>query len=336
MTVKEIMERAGTTETGRAIAYIKDALEEINTISEETISLGKLAKVTGSGISFISSSTSVVTNGTDWTGATGATPPTGWTYYSEGNNAGQTIFSIDDGKLKLTHSASAEAHMIGCYQSLSVTSGVEYTLSFDFVRTGDVEVRVNSTEFAHSDSAPGNLVSHSITTAGAGAANGTVTLTFTPSTSTVYLAIGIDGSVSNYVTYDNMSVKPTNSHILDSNNRFGNFISGMKILVNDSSSNDTDDSSNASSGYYTSTAVAAGKITISDVITDESAGSTIRVRGQTSSYMDIIENKRYYSFPSDMIKLVSVKIKNHLNTKDEYRNIPRMIGEPTITDADGS
>ena len=37
MTVKEIMERAGTTETGRAIAYIKDALDEINILSETHI-----------------------------------------------------------------------------------------------------------------------------------------------------------------------------------------------------------------------------------------------------------------------------------------------------------
>ena len=28
MKVKELMERAGTTETGRALAYIKDGLEE--------------------------------------------------------------------------------------------------------------------------------------------------------------------------------------------------------------------------------------------------------------------------------------------------------------------
>ena len=35
MKVREIMERAGTTETGRAIAYIKDALDEMN-LSEET------------------------------------------------------------------------------------------------------------------------------------------------------------------------------------------------------------------------------------------------------------------------------------------------------------
>jgi hypothetical protein len=34
MTVSEIMERVGVKETGKAIAYIKDAMEEINTIAE--------------------------------------------------------------------------------------------------------------------------------------------------------------------------------------------------------------------------------------------------------------------------------------------------------------
>jgi hypothetical protein len=34
MKVKEIMERANINETGRAIAYIKDALEEMNILSE--------------------------------------------------------------------------------------------------------------------------------------------------------------------------------------------------------------------------------------------------------------------------------------------------------------
>ena len=33
MKVQEAMERAGMKETGRAIAYIKDAMEEINMIS---------------------------------------------------------------------------------------------------------------------------------------------------------------------------------------------------------------------------------------------------------------------------------------------------------------
>ena len=37
MKVQEIMERAGVNQTGRAIAYIKDALEEMNLISETHI-----------------------------------------------------------------------------------------------------------------------------------------------------------------------------------------------------------------------------------------------------------------------------------------------------------
>ena len=34
MTVKELMDRVGLKDTGMAIAYIKDALEEMNIISE--------------------------------------------------------------------------------------------------------------------------------------------------------------------------------------------------------------------------------------------------------------------------------------------------------------
>jgi hypothetical protein len=42
MKVQEIMERAGLQGTGRAIAYIKDALEEINMISETHIRTTRL------------------------------------------------------------------------------------------------------------------------------------------------------------------------------------------------------------------------------------------------------------------------------------------------------
>ena len=34
MTVKEFMERVGTNQTGRAIAYIKDGMEELNILFE--------------------------------------------------------------------------------------------------------------------------------------------------------------------------------------------------------------------------------------------------------------------------------------------------------------
>ena len=42
MKVKEIMERAGTNQTGRAIAYIKDALDEMNILSETHINTERI------------------------------------------------------------------------------------------------------------------------------------------------------------------------------------------------------------------------------------------------------------------------------------------------------
>ena len=42
MKVQEIMERAGVTQTGFAIAYIKDALDEMNVISETHITTQRM------------------------------------------------------------------------------------------------------------------------------------------------------------------------------------------------------------------------------------------------------------------------------------------------------
>ena len=42
MTVNEIMERAGINQTGRAVAYIKDALDEINMLSETHITTQRM------------------------------------------------------------------------------------------------------------------------------------------------------------------------------------------------------------------------------------------------------------------------------------------------------
>ena len=51
---------------------------------------------------------------------------------------------------------------------------------------------------------------------------------------------------------------------------------------------------------------------------------------------DITENQRFYEFPNDMIKVLDVRCKNQLNADDEYRSIPRMIGEPIRKDADAN
>jgi len=42
LKVKEIMERAGTNQTGRAVAYIKDALDEMNILSETHITTERI------------------------------------------------------------------------------------------------------------------------------------------------------------------------------------------------------------------------------------------------------------------------------------------------------
>ena len=42
MTVKELMQRTGMTQTGRALAYIKDGLEEINMIAETHVTMERI------------------------------------------------------------------------------------------------------------------------------------------------------------------------------------------------------------------------------------------------------------------------------------------------------
>ena len=50
--------------------------------------------------------------------------------------------------------------------------------------------------------------------------------------------------------------------------------------------------------------------------------------------IDITENQRFYDIPNEAIKIIDIKLKNHLNSKDEYRSIPRLIYPPHIVDAD--
>ena len=50
--------------------------------------------------------------------------------------------------------------------------------------------------------------------------------------------------------------------------------------------------------------------------------------------IDITENKRFYDFPNNMVKVIDIRMKNHLNEKDEYRSVPRMIHKPIIVDGD--
>ncbi len=50
---------------------------------------------------------------------------------------------------------------------------------------------------------------------------------------------------------------------------------------------------------------------------------------------DISENQRFYTLPNEMVKMIDIRVKNHLNSKGEYRTIPRTIHKPIIKDEDG-
>ena len=52
------------------------------------------------------------------------------------------------------------------------------------------------------------------------------------------------------------------------------------------------------------------------------------------SRQDITNLQRYYDIPNEALQLKDVRMKNHLNSKDEYRSIPRLIYKPLIKDAD--
>ena len=52
--------------------------------------------------------------------------------------------------------------------------------------------------------------------------------------------------------------------------------------------------------------------------------------------IDIVKDKRFYDLPLDSLKIIDIRCKNHNNTKDEYRSVPRSVNTPPTEDADGS
>ena len=50
---------------------------------------------------------------------------------------------------------------------------------------------------------------------------------------------------------------------------------------------------------------------------------------------DIIKDQRFYNLPFDAIKIIDIRCKNHDNTENKYRSIPRSIYRPPTEDSDG-
>jgi len=55
----------------------------------------------------------------------------------------------------------------------------------------------------------------------------------------------------------------------------------------------------------------------------------------TTERIDITEDQRYYTLPNDVVKILDIRCKNHENSKDQYRSIPRATFKPPTEDADG-
>ena len=51
---------------------------------------------------------------------------------------------------------------------------------------------------------------------------------------------------------------------------------------------------------------------------------------------DLTEDQRFYTLPNEMVKMIDIRAKNHLNSKDEYKSIPRMIRQPRTKDGNDS
>ena len=54
-----------------------------------------------------------------------------------------------------------------------------------------------------------------------------------------------------------------------------------------------------------------------------------------TSRQTIFEDQRLYDMPNESMQLKDVRVKNHFNSKDEYRTIPRLLYKPLIKDTDG-
>ena len=50
--------------------------------------------------------------------------------------------------------------------------------------------------------------------------------------------------------------------------------------------------------------------------------------------IDITEDQRFYDMPNQAIQVKDIRAKNHLNSKDEYRTIPRLLYKPRLKDSD--
>lgn len=51
--------------------------------------------------------------------------------------------------------------------------------------------------------------------------------------------------------------------------------------------------------------------------------------------INMVKDKRFYDLPSDMVKIIDLRCKNHNCSDGTYKSIPRTIYQPETKDSDG-
>ena len=141
------------------------------------------------------SATNILTNGSDWTGASGTTAPNGWTSFGHA----QSSFTIDSGRLKIGNGSANNATAMS--QNITTVVGTTYTLYFNY------EVH-SSAQYAIIRAGNGVLNGSLGYFYGTSQSNVQSTMTFKATSTTTNISVQMQATSGNaYIWVDTMYVK---------------------------------------------------------------------------------------------------------------------------------
>ena len=139
--------------------------------------------------------TNILTNGTDWTGASGTTAPNGWTSAGHAESA----FTIDSGRLKIGNGASN--NMTAMHQNVTTVVGTTYTLYFNYELHSSAQYAIIRVGTATLNGSLGYFY-------GTTQSNVQSTITFKATTTSTNISVQLQATSGNaYIWVDTMSVK---------------------------------------------------------------------------------------------------------------------------------
>ena len=141
------------------------------------------------------SATNILTNGSDWTGASGTTAPNGWT--SAGH--AQSAFTIDSGRLKIGNGSAN--NMTAMHQNVTTVVGTTYTLYFNYEVHSSAQYAIIRVGTATLNGSLGYFY-------GTTQSNVQSTITFKATTTSTNISVQLQATSGNaYIWVDNMFVK---------------------------------------------------------------------------------------------------------------------------------